>query len=349
MVLEISVDDIEKTQKWDSFVKMHPAGTPYHLTNWIKTIKETYHYDPVMYMDVNKSGKIECVFPFFLINNIFTSKRIISLPFSDYGGPIANHQASIQRIIETLNNDYSSYIKNIEIRSDIKDYVGYKGLNYYKRHVAKLSSDEEKIYSEINKRTIQYSIRKAKKKGVRVYEDNSIEGLKNFIRLNSMTRLKHGVPSQPDKFFYNLFNNMISKKNGFILLAEYRSKIIAASVFITVGRQVHYKYNASDLSYLKEAAPNHLITWKAIQKGINEGYDVFDFGRTSPDNKGLIRYKRMWGAEEFDCVYSYFPEIRGASSFAESSIFYKLSTGVWKRLPTFMRSTIGTYIYKYLC
>jgi hypothetical protein len=348
-IKKIFLADAEETRKWDYFVENHPDGTPYHLTCWLKTIQETYRYEPVLYMITSESGITECVFPLFLIKGFFTNKRIISLPFSDYGGPISNGEIFLLQLIERLRKDFPSFCNNIEIRSEFTKRGSFKQLMHYKRHILELNDDEEKIKLRLNKRTTRYSIRKAEKAGVMVYEDNSRNGLEHFIRLNRKTRNKHGVPSQPDKFFYNLFKNVISKKFGFIHLAEYDDKVIAASMFIRSGSQIHYKYNASDEDYIKKAKPNHLITWSAIKKGILDGYNILDFGRTAADNQGLMRYKQMWGTLELDCVYSFFPKIQGASSHAESSIFYQSATRLWKLLPGYMRTLIGTYIYRYLC
>jgi lipid II:glycine glycyltransferase (peptidoglycan interpeptide bridge formation enzyme) len=211
-----------------------------------------------------------------------------------------------------------------------------------------LRCTSEELKKKIDKRTIQYSIRKAEKAGVEVREKNDQEGMDQFYRLNLLTRKKHGVPCQPKKFFDNLFKHVIQTGRGFLLLAYYQQKPVGGGLFLTTGKIIHYKYNASDPDVLGKITPNHAVTWHALKKGCEEGFQSFNFGRTSPDNKGLMRYKTMWGSRELDCPYFYFPDVNGASSVKEKNMNYRIFTSMWSRLPNFLSEAISLWVYKYL-
>ena len=47
-------------------------------------------------------------------------------------------------------------------------------------------------------------------------------------------------------------------------------------------------------------SPNHFLFWEAIKSACEEGYRIFDFGRTSPRNVGLMDFKRRWGTQVTD-------------------------------------------------
>ena len=345
---KISLYDDTEITKWDEFVESHPLGTPYHLSCWLRTIQKTYLFEPVLYVYKEANGEMAGVFPFFLIKSFFTGTRFVSLPFSDYGGPLFKENINENELLSIIKKDYGSSAKYIEIRSVIHGDTDFKCHNYYKHHVLNLETDLDKIKQKINKRTIQYSIRKAEKAGVEIKEENSQYGMDEFCRLNTLTRKKHGVPSQPKIFFTNLLDNVILKGHGFILLAIYDSKVIASSFFLKFSKQIHYKFNASDPEYLKKLSANHLLTWTAIKKGISEKYIYMDFGRTSPDNHGLMRYKSMWGMDCFDVPYYYYPKIIGATSIKESGIHYRIMTSIWRSLPDAALEKISGIIYKHL-
>lgn len=348
MLDQISLQNESEVILWDTFVKKHAAGTPFHLTCWLRTLHESYGFKPLLYVYKNGDGDISSIFPCFLIRSLFSGSRIVSLPFSDYGGPLFNEDFGEKYIVREITKDYERSGKDIEIRSYLNENCGYSSHNYYKRHVLNLQSDLSDIKKGINKKTILYSIRKAQKAGVEIKEENSQYGIEEFYRLNLLTRKKHGVPSQPRKFFDKLFEHIILKGNGFILLAIYESKVIAASIFLKVGKQIHYKYNTSDPQYLRKANPNHLLTWHAIEKGVTEGFHFLDFGRTSPDNKGLIRYKEMWGMKSIDLHYNYYPQIRSAMASKESSFHYRMLTNIWRSLPDWIAEKTGSIIYKHI-
>jgi lipid II:glycine glycyltransferase (peptidoglycan interpeptide bridge formation enzyme) len=334
--------------QWDEFVQSHPDGTPYHLSCWLRTIDETYSFTPFMYVVKKDDGSIDGIFPLFRIKSLISGSRLVSLPFSDYGGPLFLDQEEETELLKRIIHKHGKSVKYIEIRSKLAQGSDFMAYNYYKRHVLDMSLGLSDIRKKIDKRTIQYSIRKAEKKGVKITEENTPSGMNEFYRLNMLTRKKHGVPCQPKKFFDNILKNVISKGHGFILLAFYDSKCVASSLFLKCNNTIHYKYNASDPDYMKKVSPNHSLTYQALRTGCERGFTSFDYGRTSPDNHGLIRYKKMWGSKMSDIPYYYYPKIKGASSTRESSWIYRRLTYIWKLLPAQVIEKLGPMIHKHM-
>ena len=335
-------------QVWDNFIKSHPNGSPYQLSSWIKTIHQTYSYKPILSVDKDSNGKIAGIIPCFLIKSIFTGRRLVSLPFSDYCCPLFKNVNQEKESLSQIIGEYKRQVRYIEIRNAIQDDIGLVCNDYFKLHVIALSSDPLEVKRNIDKRTIQYSIRKAQKAGVVIKEENTINGIEKFYWLNILTRKKHGVPIQPKQFFINLLENMILNKYGFILLAYFNNKAIAAGLFFKFKETIYYKYNASDPKYLSKKTPNHLLTWYAIENACLENYKFFDFGRTAPDNEGLMRYKEMWGAKTFPLPYYYYPKVKGVASKDEKNTLFRIYTGLWKSLPLIIIKRLGPVIYKHI-
>ena len=346
---QLSLDDPAASASWDAFVEKHPEGTPFHLTDWLRTLQETYGYLPFLPMVRDGDGKISGVFPAFLLRNRLWGTRLVSVPFSDYGGPLFIDPEAGRHFCHDLLDGRGRLYRSLEVRGSLcggrESEIVHT--NYYKRHILHLSSDPEEVLKRVDKRTMQYSIRKARKSGVTIREDNTGEGMEAFYRLNLLTRKKHGVPSQPKQLFSNLFRHMVASGRAFILLAEYRSKAIAGGIFFRLGDTVYYKYNASDPAYLTAVTPNHLLSWHAIEHGCLQGYHRFDLGRTSPDNEGLMRYKAMWGGEPINLQYYFHPVVQGASSTEEKSILYLFMTRIWRALPDGIAEALSPRIYRY--
>ncbi|MGA1825066.1 MAG: lipid II:glycine glycyltransferase FemX [bacterium] len=344
----ISLSNESEIRQWDAFVKSHPNGTPFHIAGWIRTIQETYSFKPLLFVSKNRSGEICGVFPCFYVKSVLTGTRIISLPFSDYCGPLFYDKSLEREVLLEIIKKNAHQIKYMEIRGPVEQDSCFICHNYYKRTILNLNSDFLKKKKTLKRRTIQYSIRKAKRNGVVIREENTLRGIEEFYRLNILTRKKHGIPHQPMKFFKKMFNHMISQGYGFILLAIYDSKVVAATIFFTFKKSVYYKYNASDPQYLYAVTPNHLLIWKAFEKAFHAGYRFFAFGRTSPENAGLMRYKEMWGGESFDLPYFYYPKIKGIKVKNESGLYYNMLTNIWQSLPNSISAKLGPVIYKYM-
>jgi lipid II:glycine glycyltransferase (peptidoglycan interpeptide bridge formation enzyme) len=348
MLTTYSLDSEAEMKQWDEFVQSHPQGSPYHLSQWIKVLRETYSFEPYLYGLKRDGGELQGVLPFFLVRSFLTGSRFVSMPFSDYGGPLFRDESDGMECLKEIVERNGKKVKYMEIRGQIPEGSGFVCHNYYKRHLLALSSDLGAVRKNIDKRTIQYSIRKAEKVGIRIEEVNSESGMSEFYRLNSLTRKKHGVPGQPKRYFEILYREMIAKGLGFVLLAVHESKVVAGSLFLNLGKGIHYKYNASDPDILGKITPNHSLTWQAIVKGCKEGYEFIDFGRTSPDNEGLMRYKEMWGVRCLDLPYYYYPAIHGAVATKESGLAYRIETGIWRKLPDFIVEKLGPRLYRHM-
>lgn len=349
-IITLKLSDENELEEWDRYVEGNPSGTPFHLSCWLKTIKDTYHFEDFLLLGKDESGNIAAGLPLFRVPKLLSLKRrLISIPFSDYGGVLSSGDMHGARTISSLLEMQKKTNEIIEIRGgSLTKTHKFKGHNYFKRHILDLNSDLDQIRSKIDKKTILYSIRKAEKSNLTIEVRNDCQAMADFCRLNLLTRKKHGVPCQPIRFFNHLFKNIIEPKIGYIVTASHDTTVIAASIFIKVGDQLHYKYNSSDPAALKQYSPNHLLLWHTIQFAKESGLKSIDFGRTSPDNEGLIRYKNMWGADCTDIPYYFYPEISGTSSIKENSIFYKVLNQIWMKLPNTAIEMMSPLFYRYL-
>jgi CelD/BcsL family acetyltransferase involved in cellulose biosynthesis len=349
MLHQYNLANKDEMERWDSFVSSHPDATPFHRSCWLRTLEKTYSFDPLLYVYTGDgTGELGGIFPLFRIRSLLTGTRVVSLPFSDFGGPLCNGSCLKDDMVAQILQKFNRSVKYVEIRDDITGSAGFSCHNHYKRHVLTLSSDVGEVLKKIDKKTIQYSIRKARKSGVEIVEESNRFGTEEFYRLNCLTRKKHGVPVQPIKFFEKLHEYIFSSGNGYLLLASCNGQVMAAGIFLTCRDTVYYKYSSSDPAYLTEKCPNHLLTMHAIERACLAGYRFFDFGRTSPDNEGLIRYKEMWGAQSQDLPYYFYPHIKGATATEGEGKSYQLVTRIWRLLPDSITDIIGPMLFRHI-
>jgi hypothetical protein len=333
--------------RWDAYVSSHPLSTPFHHSRWLGIIEATYRFTPLYYARSSNIDGFKWIFPLFYINNLPNGRRLVSLPFSDYGGPLAQEDVPLSEVFREIILACPP-ARFIESRNRYGFVEGWNQQYLYKRHIIDLSRGLNRIYDDLDKRTTCYSIRKAQRTGVVVNEENTPEGLKAFIRLNLMTRYKHGVPVQPRRFFEVMYRRIIADGHGFILVARVDRKPIAAGLFLKWNQTLYYKYSASDPKQLRLYSPNHLITWTAMEKGVHEGFTAFDFGRTSMDNEGLMRFKESWGATCYNLPYAYFPQACKASSQQEGTAKYRALTELWHKIPSGLVPFLSNLIYQRL-
>ena len=348
MMQKYSLDNHEQMQDWDRYVEAHPAGTPFHSAAWLRVIHETYGFTPGLWVLIDGDGKIEALFPFFIIRTLLRRPHIVSIPFSDYGGPLCSHEGAEKIMLSEIIKRYGPQCAYVELRAAGGIHTDFVRHDYYRRHTLNLKASIAELQKIIDKRTIQYSIHKAKRKGVIIVEDTSESAIDEFYQLNLLTRTKHGVPAQPRAFFKNLRRHVFDTKCGTILLALLDKKVIGASLILHDRKQLFFKFNVSDPDYNKIVSPSHLLMWAAIELGQKKKLTMLDLGRTSPDNKGLMRFKKDWGTADSSLVYSYYPQVRGAVATEENEWLYKTATTIWRFLPKTIIKTLGPRLYRYL-
>jgi hypothetical protein len=177
--------------------------------------------------------------------------------------------------------------------------------------------------------------------------DGSESALRDFYNLHILTRRRHGVPPQPWAFFRSIQEEILDRQLGFVVSARRAGRCLAAAVYFSWGTSALYKFGASNLRSL-HLRPNHLVMWEAIKLLIADGVSTLHFGRTSPDNPGLRRFKLSWGTREETISYV---RINGAAKLLTSVNRRAASTvtrKLFRNLPPVLNRLAGSLLYQHL-
>ena len=189
------------------------------------------------------------------------------------------------------------------------------------------------------------NIKKAESAGVEVDILYSLEGIRDFYRLNSLTRRDHGLPPQPWKFFENIQKRVLGQGKGFLSLGRLRGQAIAGAIFFCFGETAVFKYGASDKNY-QHVRPNNLVMWEAIRRCQEEGFQRLCLGRTDLDHQGLKQFKDGWGAEQTQIYYLRYHFTSRAFQGPVQKIS-KQSEKLLRRLPLPVLETLGKLLYRH--
>jgi hypothetical protein len=329
---------------WDDLLLSTNGYSFFHTSAWARVLHETYHYKP-LYFSIIGNGRLLLSIPVMEVKGFLNGKRGVSLPFTDCCEPIIAEDMPFKDILGRLiEYGREAGWKFIEIRGGGDLFGRSRPSQFYYVHDMDLVHGEKRIFSSF-KGSTKRNIKKAIREGVRVSMSSSIESIRDFYRLNCMTRKSHGLPPQPYFFFKKIHEHIISKGHGFVALASHEGKTIAGAVYFHFGKRSLYKYGASDIGYQYLRA-NNLVMWEAIKRYAKEDYQSFSFGKTEPGNTGLRQFKAGWGAKEKKVYYYRY-------SFAEDAFVRAkplesgLHNGVFNRLPIPLLRLMGAIAYKY--
>jgi len=240
--------------------------------------------------------------PLLEARSLLKGRRGISLPFSDEGGmlcfggedgqPLWRHAIGLGR---ELGWGY------VEVRGPLRCEADAPAAAAFVGHEVDLSLGAEAVFEGFES-SVRRAVRKAEKSGVTVQAVRTLDAMRRYFKLHCATRRKHGVPPQPAGFFDNIYEHIIRAGFGFMVEATHGGATIASSVFLHFGGCGIYKFGASDESQLQLRA-NDLVMWEGMKHCAELGCRRFSMGRTDLANEGLRRFKRGFGAREYDIRY----------------------------------------------
>lgn len=341
----IELNPAVSADEWHTYVENHPDGFLYHLPEWKEVLVESFHHNPFYLFARNEEDKLCGVLPLFQIKSVLTGNRLVSLPFSHVCGPIADSEAVLTQLVrraENLCNELKCHY--LELRAMRPLPGGLEVNEYFSTYVLELA-EPQMVWKKLDRESVRWGVNKARKDGVTIRLDNTPKGLKVFDYLNQRTKRNLGVPAHPIGFLSNITHKLSKFTN--LYLAEVDGTPIAGIVTCSLKDTVCYAYGASDSRYLRYR-PNDLLIWQAIEESCKHGYRYFDFGRTSPKEKGLANFKKKWGTEQRKLYYYYYPKMPNLISANRSGQRYRFVTGLWKRLPLSLSRVLSPIAFKHL-
>jgi FemAB-related protein (PEP-CTERM system-associated) len=352
--LEVLRQEEIQIEDWNSFVENCFTATVFHLPEWSRILEKSFGYESYNLFARNQDGHLCAMLPLSLVKSPLTGSRLVSLPFCHYCGPISTSNFATVPLIEeakrlsrTLKCDYLE-IKVMNGGAQHNDdsfwlQSGFARSDQFSTYVLRLAQPDI-VWKKLDS-TRRWAVRKAQKDGVVVRKSNSPTDIRLFYHLNFDEKRRMGIPGHPEAFFQNMFEDLGRRCQ--LYLAEFNGRIIAGIITIKFHRTVSYGYAASIIKY-RTHQPNILLTWTAIQDSCSDGCEIFDFGRVSSAETGLIIFKRHWGTEEKKLGYCYYPDLPKSMALSPYGIKYRLATRIWKKTPLPLARVGGKFIFKHL-
>lgn len=307
--MNVRVLGAEMADEWNRLIYQSSHASVYHLWEWGEVLSSTYGYQRY-YLGALKNGALVGVFPLIYVKNTFFGGRLISLPFCEFGGPVADaglDNDSMENVLKELliagdRLGESLGVRSVNVRTfsrsvprQLFNYTGYKRVRTYVTFRINLARPVNVLWRDLNKKT-RNAVRKAVKRGVKVLEVTGKDLLDAYFMLYLKTMKRHGSPPHAYKFFQKLYDVFYPKGQIKAMLAEYEGKPIAGVLLFYMGETIYLKSNVTDKKY-RSLNPTNLLLWKTIESGATSGYKFFDLGRTRP-NTTIYRFKKGWSGRE---------------------------------------------------
>lgn len=144
---------------------------------------------------------------------------------------------------------------------------------------------------------IAYDIRKAKRLGVEVSKDISLERIETFYAVHERNCKDYGIPLKPKKCVEFLVGEGIRGRHTDIYFAFHESEMIGGLLMIWSPLTASY-YIPCALASARTLQPGTLLIDRAVQDARARGIHVWNWESSPSRKSGVYRFKKKWGSVE---------------------------------------------------
>lgn len=249
-----------------------------------------------------KNNLIKAGLPIYKVRSILTGNRLVSAPFATLFDPLYTEEDDLHLLLrKAVELGKKEGIAQIQLKtflsSELKNHSRFHVCCVYKAHQLILNKDPEILKKDFHRSCVRQKIKRSLCSGLNILSEDSEDALKKFYNLYLVTRKRVHLPPFPYQFLKNMQDVFQPTGNMSILLVEYEGKTIAGLILFKYKNRVSAEFAASDKNY-SSLSPNHYAFWHAINTAYQQGYTLFDFGRTSPKIRDYCNLRNT-GARRF--------------------------------------------------
>lgn len=332
--------DAHADKAWDRFVQCHPGATVAHLSSWARVMEGAYAHEAIS-LAAEEAGEIVGVLPLVLIRSRIFGRRLVSMPFLDYGGVVAEPGRGAERALVDAALDVARErgAATLGLRQFHPTALGYPVTDDRVTMLLPLT-DEERVWKALPSER-RNRVRKGEKNGL-VASWCGPEGLDDFYRVFAVNMRDLGSPVHGRRFF-DLMLEELSGTARVLLVRDQGGRAVGAAVCLFFRDVIMVPW----VSSLREAfalCPNFVLYWEVIRHGCRNGFKTLDLGR-SFRNAGTFEFKRQWGSAAHALPWIFLEARPGARPPVDRDARrFEPLIQMWKRLPVAMATRIGPWI-----
>ncbi|MBZ5626783.1 MAG: FemAB family PEP-CTERM system-associated protein [Acidobacteriia bacterium] len=329
---------------WDRYVGENPGATGYHLTAWRHVLTTVFGHRTVYLMATGAQREVRGILPLVLLSSPLFGRFLVSLPYFNYGGLLADSDEARSALLTAAADCAKEWgASHVELR-----HMGGPELTWPKKdHKVSMRLELPTRFDELMKAfppKLRSQVKRGEKDGMTTHLGGA-ELLDDFYRVFSLNMRDLGTPVYHKLFFAEILATF--SKDAKICCVRSGEKPVAAGFVYGFRQTLEIPWASSDRRYAR-SAPNMLLYGAALKYACEQGYRVFDFGRSSKDS-GTYRFKEQWGARPVQLKWYYW--LRDGGPLPElnpQNPKYAVAIRAWQHLPLPVTTWIGPMISKYL-
>ena len=335
---------------WDTYVAEHPQGLAYQLFAWKEAVEDAYGFD-CPYFLAESNGTVCGVFPLAHIHLPLCKGELVSLPYCDAGGILADAEDIRSRLLDhALRYAAERGIPKVEVRSVVPIGSDPEATRHPSkvRMLLPLPGDADLLLSSL-KSKLRSQVRKPEKDGLKCRLGGA-EMLDTFYPVFAENMRDLGSPVHSQKWLRCVLEYYEGRARCAIVTLP-DGEPAAGGIILCHSRTVSIPW-ASSLRRLNHWNPNMLLYWSFLEYASNEAYAFFDFGRSTLE-EGTYRFKAQWGAEPQPLHWPYYntdnlSQVKPESHASKKNAGREAVEGIIQKTPLPVSQWVGSRLRRYI-
>lgn len=332
---------------WDQYVLTHVDGGVYLATAWKEGVQKGYGHQ-TFYLATYINGTVVGGLPLIFVKPPLGKGTLVSLPFCDYGGLLADNKEVAGALLDKAMALASGLGAGLEIRTTISCSVLDESNHFIQttnkcRMVLALPASADLLLKSF-KSKLRSQVNKASKNEL-ICKLGQVELLTDFFKVFSRNMRDLGSPVHSESWLRRI---VIAYDDKAKVCVVYKKNRPVAGGIILAGTDTVTIPWASSLREYNRLSPNMLLYWNLLEYAADHHFQFFDFGRSTPE-EGTYAFKKQWGAQPVPL--SWYRLTNGCGSAikdaSDSSLRDKVEA-IWKRLPVMFANVIGPRLRRYI-
>jgi len=329
---------------WNTYVDSHDQASVYHLSAW-KGVLDTAFNSRCHYLAaIADNGGVCGVLPLVHFKNRLFGNFMVSMPYFNHGGVLSSNSEAEEALLRhAIKLGGSLGASHIELREFHPRDSGWQYKDEKVLMCLDLPRDPDALWKSIGaKRRSQ--VKRPEREGASV-STGGLELLDDFYSVFSRNMRDLGTPVYTKTLFGEILKSF--PRDAFIVVIYLNGVPVAAAFLVAYKKIIEIPW-ASSLREYNRLGTNMKLYWEVLKYSISQGYEVFDFGRSTIDGP-TYKFKKQWGAQPKQCYWNYW--LAGGSELPQlnpNNPKYKMAIESWKKLPLFVANNLGPHIVKHL-
>ena len=294
-------------------------------------------------LEATRADRTCGMLPLALVSSHLFGRFLVGLPYLNYGGCIADNDDVTNALVDravALADELR--VRYLELRQETP--IVHSGLNEVvstKAHMRlALPETPGKLWDRIPGK-VRNLVRKGQKHSLEIAWGTH-DLLRDFYAVFSHNMRDLGTPVYSKKLFRAILDQFPDRAE--ICVVRSAGTPIGGALLLH-GSGVTEVPSASTLREYNSTSANMLMYWDLLERAVQRGQQVFDFGRSSVDSS-TYRFKKQWGAEPYPAAWQYFLRVGQANHARPDNPRYGKFIRIWQKLPVWLTRLIGPPIVR---